>query len=531
MGEISPPCLGPLKWPRPVRQLTPLNHKLFGAKNIAKSKRDIYLQKLMTPLQKLRVWAAGFDPNWPTVLLFSFIMVGMKKYEPGGNPDTIWYAAVSRNIAESNNFFHFYISKYYLNPIFDHMPLTYWVTASVFKVFGISDFAARLYPMLCSFFTYVVVYLLSRRIGGSALGLSAVLNLGLCFELTKWNGSLMHDVPLTLYLMASLYYFIKAKDSPINLYLSVLFFVLGIWTKGPIVFCLPLGVFLYSLIYRDFDFLKNRNFLPAVFFLFFLLSVLFWKPFLFENRNYYSIFIEKKRSYMFGNHQGMGGVFTFLIELAIKATIPMWLLGLSLWKCEQSREQKIILWVLIALVVPLSLASVKFPHYILPAYPLLAICSSTCLSNWYQKHLSSVSFYLKLVGVFALVVMVFFPIKITGKRSKETLNLVNALKLDPMATEKRFYFLGTWDTDMAIFQTFKFYGGIDLSPINKNEQTCPDFNADHLILPNKELPLPMCGRRLTLADCLLKNSQYCVISPRGSVQFELPDMKFPSEIY
>lgn len=485
----------------------------------------------MKLLKKIKPFLLSTDSTITCVLLFSFILVGMKKYEPGGNLDTIWYAAIARNISQSGNFFHFFISKYYLNPIYDHMPLTYWITASMFNLFGISDFVARLYPMICSFLSYVGVYLTGHILGGPARGLAAIVCLGLCFEFTKWNGSLMHDVPLALYLLAATYFFIRAKKSPHFFYLSSFFFVLGVWTKGPIIFCLPLGMFLNMIIYRDAHFLRSRHFISSFFLALFLLSILYWKPFLFEGRNYYSIFIDYKRSYLTGSPIPMGGVWTYLLEFTKKAPIPLALFIFGCFKGNRSKEQNLLSCILFSLVVPLSFASVKFPHYMIPAYPLLALIASEPLTDWFKKNHNSICSALNTLGVLALIVMIFFPIKITGKRSKETLNLVNLMKFDTRLKEKKSYFLGTWETDMAIFQTMKFYGNIDLIPISKNDSSCPDFNNSQVIIPINELPLKFCEKSIVIQDCLAKNTKYCLITGRNTTQWELPTADFPHEIY
>src|ERR1700733_2193619 len=94
-----------------------------------------------------KVKSLSGDPYAVAVFFLSFVMVFVKKWEPGGNLDTIWDSALARNIAETGDYFHWFISKYYLNPVFDHMPMTYWIIATLMKFFGISDLVARSYPM------------------------------------------------------------------------------------------------------------------------------------------------------------------------------------------------------------------------------------------------------------------------------------------------------------------------------------------------------------------------------------------------
>ena len=85
------------------------------------------------------------------LLLFAFVLVFLKKWEPGGHIDATWYSAVARNIAEKGDFFHFYINPFFANEVFDHFPLDYWIMGGLMSLFGVSDFIARLYFMICSF--------------------------------------------------------------------------------------------------------------------------------------------------------------------------------------------------------------------------------------------------------------------------------------------------------------------------------------------------------------------------------------------
>jgi hypothetical protein len=105
------------------------------------------------------------------------------------------------------------------------------------------------------------------------------------------------------------------------------------------------------------------------------------------------------------------------------------------------------------------------------------------------------------------------------------------MKFDTRLKEKKSFFLGTWETDMAIFQTMKFYGNIDLIPISKNESSCPDFDNSQIIIPINELPLTFCKKSIVIQDCLAKNTKYCLITGRNTTQWELPTVNFPHELY
>src|SRR5258708_1680355 len=205
-------------------------------------------------LKKLKTLSE--DPYAIAVLLLSFVMVFVKKCEPGGNLDTIWDSALARNIAETGDYFHWFISKYYLNPVFDHMPMTYWILASLMKVFGVSDLVARTYPMICSFFSYILVYKIGKHLKDKEFGLICLLSYVSVFGSSKWNGAVTQDVPLTTYFLATYYTFLLGAQNSKYWLWTGFFFGLGVFIKGPIIFGLALGGFVWSLFEQNFSYLK-----------------------------------------------------------------------------------------------------------------------------------------------------------------------------------------------------------------------------------------------------------------------------------
>jgi len=155
------------------------------------------------------------EPQFLATFLIAIALVAVKKWEPGDNLDAIWYSAVSKNVYETGDFHHFFISRHWGTTVANHMPLTYWITGAVFMLFGPSDFVVRLYPMICGILSYLFVYLIGREIKGQHFGLCSVLALVLAYGYSKWNGSLMQDVPLVTYFLGASYFFLRGLRKPI----------------------------------------------------------------------------------------------------------------------------------------------------------------------------------------------------------------------------------------------------------------------------------------------------------------------------
>jgi 4-amino-4-deoxy-L-arabinose transferase-like glycosyltransferase len=483
----------------------------------------------------LRSWTAEDQ----AVFFLSFLLVFPKKWEPGGNIDTVWYAAIAKNIAETGNYFHFFISKYYLNNIHDHLPLTYWVTATVFRVFGVSDFTSRLYPLFCSMASYLLVYAIGKKIKGAAYGLAAVVMYALCLGSTKWNGSLLHDVPLTTYFLGATYCLLATQKKSVWLIGVAVWVSLGILTKGPIIGGFVFGALLWIAWEKNFRCLLNRSMLAATLIGAAILSILFWPPFLFDGTNYYTLFYREKLAYATQFSPDFLSYFSFVRLLVSLATVPLLLiavLAIQTWRKKidwvteprAASGARLFVCVTVATLVPLSFFRTKFPHYILPVYPYLALLSAFAVVPVFRR--KNAATMIKHGAIAVSLGLLALPIKVTGKRSKDLLNLVNFIHLDSEIKTKEVYFRGDYWTDMGIYQHFKFYGDIDLRYADPNVIDQVDLRRAYLVAKVSHLPFKWRGTAVTLQDCLFVNSEFCAVT-ETKPQFRLPDFLFPHEVY
>jgi 4-amino-4-deoxy-L-arabinose transferase-like glycosyltransferase len=135
-------------------------------------------------------------------------------------------------------------------PFWAKPPLSIWLTAASFKVFGINEFSARLPTFLLAAGTLWLSFLLARRLYGRETGLlaSAVLSSSLLFFLLA--GGVMTDPALgftTTLIMVSL---ILALETNSRLWGHLLFVGagLGMLAKGPIALVLtgfPVFIWLF----------------------------------------------------------------------------------------------------------------------------------------------------------------------------------------------------------------------------------------------------------------------------------------------
>ena len=264
---------------------------------------------------------------WATFLI-AIVLVAIKKWEPGDNLDAIWYSAVSKNVYETGDFNHFFLSRHWHTTVSDHMPLTYWITGAVFMLFGPSDFVARLYPIICGILSYLFVYFIGREIKGRHFGLCSILALALAYGFSKWNGSLMQDVPLVTYFLGTAYFFIAGLRKPKMFLAAAPFFVAGVMTKGPIIGAIPLAIFIWSLWQRDFSFLKKPAFYGGVALTFVLFAIFLHPVFHIDGRDPFTFFYFAKKGYAESTSENFWRYFAYVEVLWTNAAPPLFAFAL-----------------------------------------------------------------------------------------------------------------------------------------------------------------------------------------------------------
>lgn len=175
-----------------------------------------------------------------TIIIFAVLarLLGIIEY-PLHDPTEARYAEIPRLIIETGN---------WIMPPFDYdvpfwgkPPLTFWLTAISFQLFGYSEFAARLPVFLLAGIVLWLSYRFAKVIQGAdkAAFSSIVLISTALFFIA--SGAVMTDMALCLCISLSMISFWQALHNPVALQAkkwSYLFFVgmgFGLLVKGPIV--------------------------------------------------------------------------------------------------------------------------------------------------------------------------------------------------------------------------------------------------------------------------------------------------------
>ena len=193
-----------------------------------------------------------------TVLLFANLWVGDLGL------DSCAYATISRAMLRTHDWLvpHYEHSREYAD-CWLHPPLFYWLTAASFKIFGVTEFAARFVAALLGLGTVLLVYGIGRRAGGSPqTGFFSGFVLVTTQPFLELGRKCQLDVPLAFFLSLALYFFVRGRTGKKGLFYDALAGAalgLALLTKGVPAAAVLVLIVVYSLIIRDRSFFSPAH--------------------------------------------------------------------------------------------------------------------------------------------------------------------------------------------------------------------------------------------------------------------------------
>lgn len=157
------------------------------------------------------------------------------------SPDEGRYAEASREMLESGDWV---VPRFAYIERVNKPPMVYWVTATLFKIFGLQEWGARLGPTLAGLGGALIVFLLGRTMFGTSAGVASAIVAMTAMWFVALARSLVTDMMLSTFIALTLLGFWWAHQSGQWKH-YLLFFVggaLATLTKGPVGFLLPAGV-------------------------------------------------------------------------------------------------------------------------------------------------------------------------------------------------------------------------------------------------------------------------------------------------
>lgn len=178
------------------------------------------------------------------------------------NPDEGRYSEIAREMALSGDFITPRLNglKYFEKP-----PLQYWATAITFKLFGISEFTARLYTALCGLGAIFLMVLVGWKLYDEKVAVLSALILLSAPYFAALTEIVTLDMGLAFWMTLSLSGFLLGEASSHSRVAHRNWLIVAwagaagaVLSKGLIGVVFPAAtVFLYCLIKRDFSLLKR----------------------------------------------------------------------------------------------------------------------------------------------------------------------------------------------------------------------------------------------------------------------------------
>lgn len=353
--------------------------------------------------------------------LFSF----MAFYHLGNKPlldfDEAIYAQVARQAFEQGGQLGFTwlgnIGLYRTEFWFEKPPLMLWLIQGAYGVFGVGELAARLWVAVFSVLTVGLAYLFTKKLSSSMLaGIVSVAVFFVSFQFIENTSILQFDIPVGFFNLLALYLFWVSKEKNKFYYWFWIAVGLGVMTKS-VIGLLPLPIiFLYSLLARDFAYLRVKQFYYGG--LAFLAVVLPWH--LIESFRYGRAFWDQYLFYHLLQRystglEGNGNRWGFFWDIIFKHRILFASMAVSLvyflFRVIKSKPHLYVLTALLFVFFFFSSAKTKLPAYILPIYPLIAVMigmSGGDIVAWLNKKQKYLGVGLVVI---VSVVFVFFGLR------------------------------------------------------------------------------------------------------------------------
>jgi 4-amino-4-deoxy-L-arabinose transferase-like glycosyltransferase len=346
------------------------------------------------------------------------------------------FAEASREMRQNGDFLVPRLNGEYR---FDKPPLIYWSQVLAYDFLGDNDFAARLPSVIFAALTATATLVFATRVFGANVGLWAGLILASCLQMFVHARAAVADMPMLLFfLMATWAGWERLRNSSRfwwwTFYLSL---GLGFLAKGPVALLPILFAPLHSLLCR-FPFKLRTG--SALFGGLVVVAVIgLWgiPAVLVTHGEYFWVGLGKhvlERSLEpMESHGGPGflGYLLFLPFYPIASLFSFfpWCIFLPvcvirLW-IRRDWEDNYFIGVVLLVVVVFTAIQTKLPHYVLPAYPALAILVARQIEQVQWKPLILVVTLVAYLGIATIGFCSIEPQFLSKKIAQQALPLVS----------------------------------------------------------------------------------------------------------
>ncbi len=327
-------------------------------------------------------------------------------------PNEAFYGEAAREILENKNPFDIF---YNYEPRFNKPPMTYYLVAISFLIFGISEFAARLPIVLSALGSIFFTYKIGKELYSQKVGLASAAVMAFSFQFAINSRYASPEIPLTFFFTGTLYFFIvgyRRKDWKYIL-ISYIFLGLTVLTKGfPYIIVIGGIVILYILFENRFQikkFLSDINFLKLYIGLPLVIAIGFsWYFYMFFK--YGEPFLEVTLNETLKRALHKESKFTdifFYIPVILWGFLPYSLLFFYSLATIKGKINKLLFpltWFFVMFII-FTIAKGKIPVYLIQAYPAMSVIVGYFLINHNPENKITKNIYHGLFIITAVIIM------------------------------------------------------------------------------------------------------------------------------
>lgn len=348
------------------------------------------------------------------------------------------FAEASREMRQSGDYLIPRLNGEYR---FDKPPLIYWCQVLSFDGLGETDFAARFPSVIFAALVSVTTWMFSSRIFGPRVGIWSAIIFATSLQIFIHARAAVADMPLVFFFLTATWADWERSRNPRSTYWWWIFYLslgFGFLAKGPAAllpaFFAPVRALLNRAPYR----IDLRSALRGGFVVLIVIGLWGVPALLVTNGAYLEIGLGKQvlqRSLQPMESHGGAGLVGYLLFLPFYLAVSFF----SFFPCclflpgcfrrllrHREPDENFLLGPILIVLLVFTLIQTKLPHYVLPAYPMLAIlvARQAVKSRWRKAMLGlAVVLYLLI----ALVGFRMIEPEFLSKRIAETaLPLISA---------------------------------------------------------------------------------------------------------
>lgn len=364
--------------------------------------------------------------SWIIGIISLILFVPFIGWVPLFDWDEINFAEAAREMYVTSDYLHVQINY---TTFWEKPPFFFWLQVLSMKVFGVSDFAARLPNAWVGVVTLITLYHMGRSIVNVTFGrLWALVYAGSILPHFYFRTGIIDPV-FNLFIFLSLYFAFRSVESIGSKTRTYYILAAGIasgmsiLTKGPVGlldFLLVMGVMM--IIQRTFWLWRLYEW--GLFLFVAALPFMAWLSFeLVQHGPFFLVeFIVYQIRLFQTQDAGHGGPFIYHWVVILFGCFPMSFIALRAWNksvIEGSRAQSFWLWSVVSFFVVLVLFSIvktKIAHYSSFCYLPLSYLATTVVYRWWngiEKIRPAMLWSIALFGSVVALVLIAFPIVMT----------------------------------------------------------------------------------------------------------------------